>query len=50
MGLCPSPYILFCLDTKKYAKKVKTSPALLEKLAFGKLKLSKLIKVRRPLC
>ncbi len=24
MGLCPKPHILFCLDTKKDAKKVKT--------------------------
>lgn len=34
MGLCPKPHILFCLDAKKYAKKVKTPPASLEKLAL----------------
>ncbi len=43
MGLSPIPHILFCLDTKKYAKKVKTSPDSLEKLALGRLKSSKLI-------
>ena len=43
MGLCPKPHILFCLETKKYAKKFKTPPTSLEKLALGKLKSSKLI-------
>ena len=39
----PIPHILFCLETKKYAKKFKTSPASLEKLTLGRLKSSKLI-------
>jgi hypothetical protein len=39
----PNPDMLFCLDTKKYAKKVKTTPASLEKLSLGRLKSSKLI-------
>gem|GEM_PF-2417179 len=43
MGLCPKPHILFCLETKKYAKKFKTPPASLEKLALVRLKSSKLI-------
>lgn len=42
-GLYPIPHILFCLDTKKYAKRVKTSPTSLEKLTLGRLKSSKLI-------
>ena len=46
MGLCPKPHILFFLDKKKYAKKVKTAPASLEKLTLGKLKSSKLISTK----
>ncbi len=41
MGLCPKPHILFCLETKKYAKKFKTTPTSLEKLTLGRLKSSK---------
>ncbi len=26
LGRCPKPHILFCLDAKKYAKKIKTAP------------------------
>jgi hypothetical protein len=43
MGFHPKPHFLFCLDTKKEAKKVKTSPASLKKLTLGRLKSSKLI-------
>jgi hypothetical protein len=32
MGLCPIPHFLFCLDTKKEAKKIKAAPASHEKL------------------
>jgi len=35
LGLCPKPHILFCLDTKKYAKKVKAAPASHEKATLG---------------
>ncbi|MDD3322637.1 MAG: hypothetical protein PHS59_14455, partial [Paludibacter sp.] len=38
----PSPDLLFAL-TQKVGKKVKTTPASLEKLTLGKLKSSKLI-------
>jgi len=41
MGFYPKPHFLFCLDTKKEAKKVKTSPASLKKLTFVRLKSSK---------
>jgi hypothetical protein len=44
LGLCPKPYLLFCLDTKKEAKKVKTAPVSLEKSSFGRLKSSNLLK------
>ena len=43
MASAPNPDILFCLNTKKYAKKVKTTPASLEKLSLVRLKSSKLI-------
>ena len=45
----PYPDLLFVL-TQKVSKKVKTSPASLEKLAFGRLKSSKLVEVRLPFC
>jgi hypothetical protein len=41
----PNPDLLFVL-TQKVSKKVKTTPASLEKLSFGKLKSSKLVEVR----
>jgi integrase len=44
LGRCPKPYLLFCLDTKKEAKKVKTAPVSLEKSSFGRLKSSNLLK------
>ena len=44
LGRCPKPYLLFCLDTKKEAKKVKTAAVSLEKLSFGRLKSSNLLK------
>jgi hypothetical protein len=44
LGRCPKPYLLFCLDTKKEAKKVKTAPVSLEKLSFVRLKSSNLLK------
>jgi hypothetical protein len=34
LELCPKPHILFCLDTKKYAKKIKATPASFEKLRW----------------
>ena len=42
MGLCPKPQFLFCLNTKKEPKKVKTPPASLEKQVLSWLKPSKL--------
>jgi hypothetical protein len=48
LGLCPKPYLLFCLDTKKEAKKVKTAPVSLEKWSFGRLKSSNLLKFDEP--
>ena len=36
-------HLLFFLDKKKYAKKIKTVPASLEKLTLKKLKSSKLL-------
>jgi hypothetical protein len=48
LGLCPKPYLLFCLDTKKEAKKVKTAPISLEKSSFGRLKSSNLLKFDDP--
>ena len=38
MGLCPKPHLLFFLDKKKEAKKVKTTPTSLEKLVVRRLK------------
>jgi len=44
MGLPPqNPDLLFVL-TQKVGKKVKTSPASLEKLTLGRLKSSKLVR------
>jgi len=34
-GLCPVPHILFCLDTKKDAKKIKAASASHQKLSLG---------------
>jgi hypothetical protein len=48
LGRCPKPYLLFCLDTKKEAKKVKTAPVSLEKSSFGRLKSSNLLKFDDP--
>jgi hypothetical protein len=48
LGRCLKPYLLFCLDTKKEAKKVKTAPVSLEKLSFGRLKSSNLLKFDDP--
>ena len=45
----PNPDLLFVL-TQKVSKKVKTTPASLEKLSFGKLKSSKLVEVRPSGC
>jgi hypothetical protein len=44
LGRCPKPYLLFFLDTKKEAKKVKTAAVSLEKWSFGRLKSSNLLK------
>jgi len=35
LGLCPKPHILFFLNKKKYAKKVKAAPASHEKLRLA---------------
>jgi len=48
LGRCPKPYLLFCLDTKKEVKKVKTAPVSLEKWSFGRLKSSNLLKFDDP--
>ena len=41
-GVALKPTYSFCLDAKKYAKKVKTAPVSLEKAARERLKSSKL--------
>ena len=48
-GVALKPTYIFCLDAKKYAKKVKTAPVSLEKAARERLKSSKLssLKARR---
>jgi len=33
-GVAPVPHFLFCLDTKTKAKKIKATPASLQKLAL----------------
>jgi hypothetical protein len=43
LGFYPKPHFIFFLDKKNEAKKVKTSPASLKKLALGRLKSSKLL-------
>jgi hypothetical protein len=48
LGRCPKPYLLFCVKTKKEAKKVKTAPDSLEKWSFGRLKSSNLLKFDDP--
>jgi hypothetical protein len=48
LGRCPKPYLLFCLEIKKEEKKVKTAPVSLEKLSFGRLKSSNLLKFDHP--
>jgi len=42
LGFYPKPHFIFWLDPKNEAKKVKTLPASLEKLALSWLKPSKL--------
>jgi len=44
-GFRPKPHFIFFLDKKNEAKKIKTSPASLKKLALEKLKSSKLLSV-----
>ena len=43
-GACPKPHFIFCLDAKNEAKKVKTSPTSLKKLAFVRLNRPNLLK------
>ena len=42
LGFYPKPHFIFWLEPKNEAKKFKTAPASLEKLAFSWLKPSKL--------
>jgi len=42
LGFYPKPHFIFFLEKKNEAKKIKTPPASLEKLAFSWLKPSKL--------
>jgi len=51
LGLCPKPHILFCLDAKKYAKKIKTaSPHRPDSCLFAKRQITRLLAAAQTAC
>jgi hypothetical protein len=51
LGLCPKPHLLFCLDTKKSAKKVKTaSPHRPDSCLFAKRQITRRLAAAQTAC
>jgi hypothetical protein len=51
LGRCPKPHILFCLDAKKYAKKIKTaSPHRPDSCLFAKRQITRRLAAAQTAC
>jgi len=51
LGRCPKPHILFCLDAKKYAKKIKTaSPHRPDCCLFAKRQITRRLTAAQTVC